>query len=259
MLIIIIILLIILIIFSAKYPWWLPTKNGLIVLMYHHIYKYDNTCDLDKELYVEPEKFAKQIDFLLKHKYTPISLEELSKSYQYGSFKLPKKSVLITFDDGWLDNYTKAFPILREKNVKANIFISCNFIEQKNCMTWSQLLEMKNSGLIYFGSHTLSHPTDIQTLNDDKIVQELKESKQKLEQELNIKIDSFAYPSGKGAINAKIRKMVFDNGYFFDFSTKRGITPFKWNKEKAIKRLYIKQSHNLFDFYLLVTKGKNSF
>ena len=118
---------------------------------------------------------------------------------------------------------------------------------------------MKNSGLISFGSHTINHPTDIQTLNDTDILKELKESKQELEEKLNTKIDSFAYPSGAGATNTKIRKMVFDNGYLFDFSTKRGITPFKWNKEKAINRLYIKQSHNLFDFYLLITKGKNSF
>ena len=254
-----IILLIILIICSAKYPWWLPAKKGVIVLMYHHIYKYDETCDLGKSLYVDPENFSKQMDFLLKHKYTPITLEELSKSYKDGSFKLPKKSVLITFDDGWLDNYTKAFPILKEKKIKANIFISCNFIGQKNCMTWDQILEMKNSGLISFGSHTVNHPTDIQTLDDIDILKELKESKKLLEEKLNIKIDSFAYPSGKGAINKKIRNMVFDSGYSFDFSTKRGITSFKWNKEKAIKRLYIKENHNLFDFYLLVTKGKNSF
>ena len=130
MLIIIIILLIILIIFSAKYPWWLPAKKGVIVLMYHHIYKYDSTCDLEKELYVEPEKFSKQMDFLLKHKYTPITLEELSKSYKDGYFNLPKKSILITFDDGWLDNYTKAFPILNEKNIKANIFVFKQYVKR---------------------------------------------------------------------------------------------------------------------------------
>lgn len=257
--IIISVILLIIIFFSAKYPWWLPTKKGLVVLMYHHIYKYDTTCDLKKELYVEPENFSKQMDFLLKHKYTPITLEELSESYRNGVFKLPKKPVLITFDDGWLDNYTNAFTILKEKNIKANIFVSCDFIEQKNCMTWNQLLDMKNSGLISFGSHTLSHPTDIQTLNDDEILQELKKSKQKLEEKLNVKIDSFAYPSGKGAANKKVRQMVFYSGYLFDFSTKRGITNFKWNKEIAIKRLYVKQGYTLFDFYLLITKGKNSF
>ncbi len=257
--IIISIILLIIVLFSAKYPWWFPTKKGLIVLMYHHIYKYDTTCDLDKELYVEPKDFSKQMNFLLKHKYNPITLEELSKSYKDGSFKLPKKSVLITFDDGWLDNYTNAFTILKERNIKANIFVSYNFIGQKNCMTWEQVSEMKNSGLISFGSHTLSHPTDIQTLNDNDILKELKESKKLLEEKLNIKIDSFAYPSGKGAINKKIRQMVFDSGYLFDFSTKRGINTLKWNKEKAIKRIYIKQSHNIFDFYLLISKGKNSF
>ncbi len=259
MLTIIIILLIIIIIFSAKYPWWLPTKKGLIVLMYHHIYKYDDTCDLEKALYVEPEIFSKQMDFLLKHNYNPITLEELSKSYKDGTFKLPKKSILITFDDGWLDNYTNAFRILKERNIKANVFVACNYIEQKNCMTWKHLKEMKDSGLISFGSHTINHPTDIQTLSDEDILKELKESKQKLEENLNITIDCFAYPSGAGAINKKIRQMVFDTGYLFDFSTKRGITNFKWNKEKAINRLYIKQGYTLFDFYLLITKGKNSF
>ncbi len=255
----IIILSVILIIFSAKYPWWLPAKKGLIVLMYHRIDKYDDTCDLEKELYVEPEKFLKQMDFLLKHKYNPITLEELSKSYKDGSFNLPKKSVLITFDDGWIDNYTIVLPILKRKNIKANIFVSGSHIGQKNCMTWNQLLEMKNSGLISFGSHTINHPVYIQTLNDNDILKELKESKHLLEEKLNVKIDSFAYPSGNGATSDKVRQMVFDSGYKFDFSTKRGITKLKWNKEKAINRLYIKGSYNLFDFYLLITRGKNSF
>ena len=57
-------------------------------------------------------------------------------------------------------------------------------------------------------------------------MQELKDSKQKLEEKLDIKIDSFAYPSGKGATNRNIRQMVFDSGYVFDFSTKRGINSF---------------------------------
>ncbi len=258
MLILSIILFVAIIIFSSKYPWWLPAKKGLIVLMYHHIYKYDDTCDLEKTLYVEPDVFARQMDFLLKHKWTPVTFEDLQNSYKNNSFKLPKKPVLITFDDGWLDNYTKAFPILKEKNIKANIFISYDYIGRPGCMNWSHILEMKNSGLVCFGSHTLSH-AKLTSLTDREISNELTESKRLLEEKLQLPVNCFAYPYGAGAFDEKIREIVFKSGYLFDFSTKRGITSFKWNKQKAINRLYIKQGLSLFDFYLLLTKGKNSF
>lgn len=258
MFIIIIILLIIILVLSAKYPWWLPNKKGIVVLMYHHVCKYDNTCDMDKSFYIEPEVFEKQIDFLLKLKYTPITLKDLEKSYKDNLFILPKKPVLITFDDGWQDNYTNAYRILKEKNVKANIFLAYNYIGQKNCLTWEQITEMKKSGLISFGSHTITHAS-LSKLNETEIVNELKESKRLLEEKLQQKINCFAYPKGAGASDDKIRKMVFDTGYLFDFSTKRGITSFKYNKQKAIHRLFIKQGKSFFSFYLNITKGKDSF
>ncbi len=258
MIIVFVTLSVILLVFSIKYPWWLPNKKGIVVLMYHHIYNYDSTCNLEKEFYIEPETFEKQIDFLLKHKYTPITLEELEKSYKDNFFKLPKKPVLITFDDGWQDNYTNAYKILKKKNVKANIFIAYNYIGQKNCLTWEQVMEMKNSGLVSFGSHTVTHAS-LSKLNETEIVNELKESKKFLEEKLSQEINCFAYPKGAGAADEKIRKLVFESGYLFDFSTKRGITSFKYNKKKAINRLYIKQGKSLFSFYLNITKGKDSF
>ena len=182
----------------------------------------------------------------------------MEKSYKDNLFTLPKKPVLITFDDGWQDNYTNAYKILKKKNVKANIFIAYNYIGQKNCLTWEQIFEMKNSGLISFGSHTVNH-VNLTKLKDDEIKTELTQSKKLLEEKLLQEINCFAYPKGAGAADEKIRKLVFDSGYEFDFSTKRGITSFKYNKKKAINRLFIKQGKSLFSFYLNITKGKDSF
>lgn len=244
--------------FSAKYPWWLPPKKGILVLMYHHIYDYDSTCDMDKLLYIKPDIFAKQLDILLKNKFTAITLDELSKAYKEKSFVLPKKPVLITFDDGWLNNYTKAFPILKEKNIKANIFLAYNLIGKTNCMTWEQVLEMQSSGLISFGSHTMNHLA-LNKLSDEKILEELTESKIELEKKLSKPVTSFAYPYGAGAFDKRIRNLVFKSGYTFDFSTKRGITSLEWDKIKPIFRIYIKNGQSLFEFYLQITRGKCSF
>ncbi|MEA4967018.1 MAG: polysaccharide deacetylase family protein, partial [Bacteroidaceae bacterium] len=132
-----VVLLICVLAFSARYPWWFFPKKGLVVLMYHHIGENKDRW------YVSQKTFAKQLDVLIKNNFVPISFEDLNKAYQ-GLSDLPKKPVLITFDDGWLDNYTQAFPVLKNKNIKANIFLTYNFIDSgKDYMTWHHIIEMQ--------------------------------------------------------------------------------------------------------------------
>ncbi len=243
-------LLIGLIIFSLRFTWWLPPKRGLVALMYHNIDTPPNPKD--PAFYVEPQTFAKQIDFMLKRGFTPINFDDLT-----APTPMPKKPILITLDDGYLNNYTKAYPILKQKNVKANIFLTCDKIGQDpKYITWPQVLEMQNSGLVAFGSHTLSHPR-LRNLPTKEAEKEIALSKTKLQEKLAKTITAFCYPYGSGAFDKRIRPLVFKAGYLFDFSTKKGISKWPWNNKKTIYRAFPRGGEGMFDFYLQITRGKS--
>ena len=116
------------------------------------------------------------------------------------------------------------------------------------------LKEMKKSGVIEFGAHTMNHPR-LNTLSKDMVEWELKESKKQIEKAFDIKICAFAYPYGIGAYDPKIREKVFDAGYTFDFSFKQGKTLWPSGKNKPLDRLFIKGDENNFDLYLHLTRG----
>ena len=118
----------------------------------------------------------------------------------------------------------------------------------------NMLKEMKESGVMEFGSHTMNHPK-LNSLPDDMIEWELKESKKQIEKALDVKIRSFAYPYGIGAYDEKIRQKVFDAGYMLDFSFKQGKTLWPLKTTKPLDRLFIKGDENNFDLYLHLTRG----
>jgi peptidoglycan/xylan/chitin deacetylase (PgdA/CDA1 family) len=114
------------------------------------------------------------------------------------------KNVVITFDDGYLDNYSHALPILREYGFCATIFLVADFVGKMNVwdtswpvqlMGWSQVKEMAECG-ISFQSHTRTHP-DLQTLDDGAVMNELLDSRHKLEDTLGFPVRHLAYPYGR--------------------------------------------------------------
>lgn len=125
--------------------------DEVLVLNYHQI--NDRDCN---SLTVRPGTFADELDYLTEHGYHVISLDQFISHQQDGA-PLPEKPVLITFDDGYRDNYTDAFPLLKERNMPALIFIITDYVgTQEKYLTWPQIHEMEKQG-IAFGSHTLSH------------------------------------------------------------------------------------------------------
>ena len=254
---------------SARWNWWRPKTKGLRVLMYHKIGVPPKKSNLRK-LWVSPKQFAKQIDYLNKHGYTTLLFSELAQIYN-GNMKMPKKPVLITFDDGYKNNYTEAFRILKEKRAKGNIFLVYNSIGGYNhwhdpigepwinMLTWEQVKEMDESGLMDFGSHTMNHP-NLPAIELNTVSWEARESKKRIEEKLGREITAFAYPYGAGAFVPEVRKRVLEAGYLFDFSIKQGIAPWHWNREKmALKRLFIRGDDYMLDFYLNLTRGKARF
>ena len=190
------------------------SENGTkdMVLNYHTI---DNTFI---SLAVRPDDFEAQMKYLSENGYHTISPDELYDSLA-GTGELPENPVLITFDDGYVDNYTNAYPILKKYGFKATIFVITSFLgKDKNYMTWDQARELDANG-ISIESHTVDHKS-MTDLTDEQLRMELVESKKKAEKELGHPVEYMAYPTG--TYNLHIAEMVKEAGYKAAFTIKYG-------------------------------------
>lgn len=250
---------------SARWAWWRPRAGGLAVLCYHKIGTPPEGSQL-RDLWVSPEKFRSQLKFLQKAGYKTLLFSDLLKAYS-DNVPLPVKSVLITFDDGYENNYLNAWPILRELGAKGNIFVVFNTIGKANLWhnpaseawvnmaTLGQLKEMQESGIIEYGSHTMTHP-HLSGLPLDDAACEMAESKRQLEAALGREICAFAYPYGDGAYLPEVRARALAAGYTFDFSFRQGKTPWPWERARGpLDRLFIQGRDNNWDLELQLTRG----
>jgi peptidoglycan/xylan/chitin deacetylase (PgdA/CDA1 family) len=111
-----------------------------------------------------------------------------------GNASIPEKSVLLTFDDGYEDNYSIAWPIISSNDFRATFFIVSNLVG-RDMMNWEQLRELAACGNS-IGSHTVHHP-DLTSINEIKQSAELSASKRELENHLDISVCALCFPSGK--------------------------------------------------------------
>ena len=123
--------------------------SKILVLNYHQV---GNTFN---PLAITPSDFSTQMAYLINNGYIPITPDELESGLN-GEIELPEKPVLITFDDGYDDNYLNAFPILKGYGIRATIFVVPAFVGKKNYLTWEQIKEMSDNG-ISIQSHNLNH------------------------------------------------------------------------------------------------------
>lgn len=135
-------------------------KKGYIpTLMYHKIKDQVENTEDDQSMSVSTANFEAQLKALLEAGYTPINFKQL-KDYLEGKAGLPKKPILITADDGYLCNYTKAYPILKKYNAQATFFLTSLYVgitNENEHFSWEQAKEMEASGLIDIQSHTHGH------------------------------------------------------------------------------------------------------
>ncbi len=191
---------------------------SLPVLMYHHV-ESEESAKLGKRTYlnVPPETFKKQIEYLVSKGYTSISPSDLINFFDSGT-ALPSKPILITFDDGYVDNGDEAFPILRALNFKATIYIPTGLMENHNYLTWAKINEMKSSGLISFGNHTWSH-TNV-GVGHEKVKTEIATADTQLSERGLNSPKTFVYPYG---IDTKFGEQTLtDLGYKLAFTTVNG-------------------------------------
>ena len=184
--------------------------KGIPVLMYHAIgYEKGNTARVPKE------NFKKQMKHLKDNGYETLTLDG-AYDFFVENKTIPKKSVVLTFDDGYVDNYVEALPILKEFGFKATIFVITGAVDKsKNYMNIEQLKEMEANGMD-IQSHTVHHK-NLKELSYDKQLETLKASKGFLEKTLNKRIKYFAYPYGE--YSKESLKAVKEAGYTMAFST----------------------------------------
>ncbi|MBI5872654.1 MAG: polysaccharide deacetylase family protein [Candidatus Omnitrophica bacterium] len=185
------------------------------ILMYHSI---GEPLEEESLLNIPEEIFEKQIKFLYDHHYCVISLEELAGRLLARKPILPK-TVVLTFDDGYENNYTKLFPILKKYNFPATIFIIVNYLGKEKkmdgqhfkFMTPQMAKEMSDSGLVTIGAHTLDHLFLPKIEDQRELKRQIFGSKAALEKMLGVPVNAFCYPVG--GYNAGIEKLVRHAGY----------------------------------------------
>lgn len=172
-------------------------KKGYIpTLMYHKIKDQVENTEEDQSMSVSTANFEAQLKALLEAGYTPINFKQL-QDYLEGTAGLPKKPILITADDGYLCNYTKAYPILKKYNAQATFFVTSLYVGVTNeheHFTWEQAKEMEASGLIDIQSHTHGH-TLMNELNKTDVSYEIQKSFGDIEKYLGKRdVKVLAYP-----------------------------------------------------------------
>lgn len=212
-------------IFKRHYPKWIP------VLMYHKIPSTE--IQTKHRIFVTVDRFRQHLDFFSKHKFTTISFADLKKFWDleipYSTF--PKKPLILTFDDGYLDNLINAQPLLLEKKMKACLFLLANHNITENSWdlsdtteTKSQLMNLEqkqklNPLCFEIGSHGFNHPHLTELTEADALI-EMKNSRAQLSQDLSQEVIAFAYPFGSSSeLTAKLCEKA---GYKFAVNTDHG-------------------------------------
>jgi peptidoglycan/xylan/chitin deacetylase (PgdA/CDA1 family) len=181
--------------------------------------------------YTPPGRFARQIAYLKKQGFVFYSASELVEYYrEHDSF--PPKGITVTLDDGWRDNYTHAFPVLRELGVKATIFLVSSCIDQVSSkaqakgesgrahLSRAEILEMSRHS-IEFGSHSLNHKL-FHEIPLSEVKLEVENAKGQIEGLLQKPCKVFAYPAGYFSGEAK--RVIESAGHIAAFSTIYGPT-----------------------------------
>lgn len=256
---------ILLLLFSHRYGWWRPAVDYRRprILMYHMVSDHRPGARFNK-LRVKPAMFEQQIRWLKEQGWHFATMSELMQNRD-----LPEKSVAITFDDGYEDNYSQAFPVLKKYAAKATIYLVVDRFERD----WStnkkqhhdsgelmrepklsdgQIKEMLASGLVELGGHTLTH-ANLVKLDPEPRTREIVSGREALRQGFGQDVSSFAYPFG--IYDAQDVAICADAGFLSAVTTVEGINRDRFSDPYQLKRIKISGKDSMFAFRLRMKTG----
>jgi peptidoglycan/xylan/chitin deacetylase (PgdA/CDA1 family) len=205
-----------------------PTPDGNLrtarvpILMYHYVSVPPAGADIYRQdLSVTPERFAAHLDAIQQGGYTPISLYALL-DYLANGAPLPEKPVVLTFDDGYRDNYENAFPRLRERGVTATFFINTDFIydQRPEYLTWDMVREMYAAGMSIEG-HGRNH-VSLANKDNDYLIWQALGTYEAIQHEIGVRPRFISYPAGE--YDQRTIDIFSSAGYWAGFTTKQGAT-----------------------------------
>lgn len=217
--------------FSPLQRYRAASRPSIPILMYHSVADDEET---GKYAYYRtlttPSAFSCHMKQLYENGYASVGLSQAVSSLRE-RLQHPK-SVVITFDDGYADFYTHAFPELNHYGFTATIFLPTAYIgsdsrrfKGKQCLTWSQIRELRKLG-VAFGSHTVTHP-QLCTLKASAVKAEIIDSKKVIENETGEKVESFSYPFAfpehRPSFLRELRDALASAGYQQGVSTRIGV------------------------------------
>lgn len=223
------------------------SKVSIPVLNYHSV-----AIDPGNIVVISPDKLEEQMAYLHDHGYTPLSLEAFIRLLEGDtSEKAPEKPILLTFDDGYIDNYEQAMPILAKYGFPATLFVSPGMTEQDGYLNWEQIKKMQAGGWD-IQPHGMSHP-HLPKLTADEQAYEIVEARKLIEEHLGTKADIFCYPYGER--NKTTLKLLKQHGFRYAFTIDQG---FATNEQSPflLKRLFVNGEEDLqaFESKLLMRK-----
>ena len=211
-------------------------STDVIVFMYHSV-REKPVNPADSDLSVKTSEFEKQLAYFAKSGRKTIFAEELT------NLSKGDKCIVITLDDGYEDNYTDVFPLLKKYNCKATIFMITSLIDAQGYLSSEQIREMTESGLVSVQSHTVSHePLALGDKTYEDVDEELRASKAALEQISGRPVTGLAVPNGSyDAVVLDVAKKYYDVIF-----TGMGIQPYDYDVTD-VNRTGIYRRHTVWD------------
>ncbi len=224
------------------------------VLMYHEIAE---PADSRSRLAVSPGAFAAQLDCLAEAGFKTMTAGAVAKVLAQGDGELPERTIVLTFDDGYEDFYSRATPMLSEHGFTATLFLTSGWVRDVGTgtagerpgrmLSWDQVTETAHAG-IEIAAHTRWHP-QLDQLPETSVRQELYTSKAWLEERLGVPVPGLAYPFGYS--NATVRRVAREMGYGYGCAVRNRMASTS-SDLFALERLTVRRATTLKAFRQLI-------
>jgi len=234
---------------ATFYLFWLFPRYTVPILMYHD-FNYRGGIT------ITPENFEMQMRYLKKNGYNVISLDKMVEGIRRKEH-FAHNTVVITMDDGYKDNFTYAYPVLRKYAFTATIFLIANKIgADKSFLNWDEIKEMSKNN-ISFGGHTKNHVILASVKKKDILWDEISGCKKVIEEHLGKPIDYFSYPFG--SFTEEVTKLVKEAGYKGACATNLGHDKLNRADLYELNRISIRNRDNSFSLWAKLSGYYNLF
>lgn len=225
-----------------------PGRSGTLRVIYYH-----RIDDEPHRSCVPTRAFAEQMALLRREGFHVLPLPAV-RAHLDAKRDFPERSVVVTFDDGFADNYTNAFPVLQKEEIPATVFLTVDYIGTDELpvlrdrrgvppLRWEQVEEMARHG-VDLGAHTLTHP-NLTTLDDESLRHEVAESGRQIRERTGFEPRTFCYP--RGDFDARVKDAVREAGYELACTTMPGCVT-RDTHPFSLRRTFIANDDTLRDF-----------